>query len=133
MIIMFMLEKVKVRCNSMQKNIFKSYRKFKVYFLLSKSVFALHNLRWNDGTSRCTAKVCVIRPSQAELFNLIQVFPLLQLAPATFFPALPYPHQFHLQCAHVCHLKSCSSLVQVFMSLINIPYVATALLRLAMH
>ena len=39
MIIKFMQEKVKVRWNSMQKNIFKSCRKFKIYFLLSKSVF----------------------------------------------------------------------------------------------
>ena len=39
MIIKFMQEKVKVRWNSMQKIFFKSYRKFKIYFLLSKSVF----------------------------------------------------------------------------------------------
>ena len=75
-----------------KKIFFNSYRKFKIYFLLSKSVFALHNLRWDNGSSRCTAKVCVIRPSRAELFNLIQVSPLLQLAPVNFCPALPYPH-----------------------------------------
>ena len=61
MIIKFMQEKVKVRWNSMQKNIFKFYRKFKIYFFnyCQKQFFALHNLRWNDGNPRCTAKVCV--------------------------------------------------------------------------
>ena len=29
----------KIRCISMQKNIFKSYGKFKIYFILSKSGF----------------------------------------------------------------------------------------------
>ena len=76
-----MQEKVKVRWNSMQKrNIFKPYRKLKIYFYCQNQLFALHNLRLIDGTSTCTAKVCVVRPSWAKLFNLIQVFPLLQLA-----------------------------------------------------
>ena len=63
----------------------------KKYFQILQ-FFAPHNLGWNDGTSRCTAKVCVIRPSQAEHFNFIQVFPFLLLAPATFPSALHYPH-----------------------------------------
>ena len=61
-------------------------------FIFNSQFFVLQNLRWNDGTSRCTTKVWVIRPSQVELFHLIQVFPLLQLTPVTFFPALHYPH-----------------------------------------
>ena len=34
-----MQEKVKVRWNTMQKDIVKPYRKLKIYFLLSKSLF----------------------------------------------------------------------------------------------
>ena len=75
------------------KKYFQTLQKIKNFtFYCQNQFFALHNLRWNDGTSRCTAKVCVIRPSRAKLFNLIQVFPLLQLAPVTFFHALPYTH-----------------------------------------
>ena len=90
-----MQEKVKVRWKSMQKKYFSSLTEnSKFTFYCQNQFFALHNLRWDDGSSRCTAKVCVIRPSRAKLFNLIQVsvFLLLQLAPVTFCPALPYPH-----------------------------------------
>ena len=49
-IIKLMQEKVEVCQNSMRKNFFKSCRKLKVYFLLSKSVvYPLHlDVRWND-------------------------------------------------------------------------------------
>ena len=85
---------VKVQWNSIfAKKYFQILQKIQnLPFYCQNQLSALHNLRWNDGTSRCTAKVCVIRPSRAKLFNLIQVFPLLQLAPVTFFSALPYPH-----------------------------------------
>ena len=81
MIIKFMQEKVQVRWNSMQKIFSNLTENSKFTFYCQNQFFALHNLRWNDGTSRCTAKVCVIMPSRAKPFNLIQVFPLLQLAP----------------------------------------------------
>ena len=68
----------------------------KFTFYCQNQFFAVHNLRWNDGSSRCTAKVCVIRPSRARLFNLIQVFPLLQLASVTF--ALLCPTHINFTC-----------------------------------
>ena len=36
---------------------------------------------------------------EAEPFNLIQIFPLLQPAPVTFHPAFPHPPR---QCAQLC-------------------------------
>ena len=94
MIIKSMQAKVKVRWNSIQKkNFFHILQNIQnLLFTVKISFFAPHNLRWNNRSSRCTAKVYVIRPNQAEFFNLIQMFPLLQLAPVTFCSALPYPH-----------------------------------------
>ena len=81
--------KVKVRWNSMKK-IFSNLTENSKFTFYSQ-FFVLHNLRWNDGTSRCTTQSMVIRPSQPELLNLIQVFPLLHLTPVTFFPCSPLP------------------------------------------
>ena len=44
------------------KKIFSSLTEnSKFTFYCQNQFFALHNFRWNDGISRCTAKVCVIR------------------------------------------------------------------------
>ena len=61
-----MQERVKVRCNLMQKIFSNLTENSKFTFYYQNQFFALHNLRWNDGNPRCTAKVCVIRPSQAK-------------------------------------------------------------------
>ena len=59
-----MQDKMKFASIQCKKIFFKSYRKFKIYFLLSKSVFATRLLelhisstivRWNSGSSSCTA------------------------------------------------------------------------------
>ena len=66
-------------------------QKIQNLLFISKSVFAIDNLRWDDGSSRCTAKVCVIRPSRAKLFNLIQVFPFVTTRPCYFLPCTSLP------------------------------------------
>ena len=67
MTIKFMQENVKVRWDFNAKKYFQILRKIQnLLYTIKISFFALHNSRWNDGTSRCTAKVCVIRPSQAK-------------------------------------------------------------------
>ena len=92
-----MQEKVKVRWKSVQKNSFQILQKIQnLLFTVNISFFALHNLRKDDGSSRCTDEVCVIRPSRVELFNSIQVIPLLQLAPVTF--ALLFPTHINFTC-----------------------------------
>ena len=97
LLIKLMHEKVKV-CDRIQcKRMFlKSCRKFKIYFLLSKSVFCDYtsiftHFHYNFKMEWWFIKLRNYNMSnKAEPFNLIQIFRLLQLAPVTFRPTLPY-------------------------------------------
>ena len=40
-------------------------------FYCQNQFFALHNLTWDDGSSRCTAKVCVIRANAKMRSNAV--------------------------------------------------------------
>ena len=61
----------------------------KFTFYCQNQFFALYHVRWNDVAHQAAQESM---SNKAEPFNLIQIFPLLQPAPVTFPPALPYPH-----------------------------------------
>ena len=94
-------------------------QKIQIYFLLSKSVFCgntymiITHLLYNPKMEWWFIKLhSYIMSNKAEPFNLIQIFPLLHLAPDTFRPLSP-KSSFHGFWQSFLTIGSCNHLMGI--------------------